>query len=64
MVEALTEQDAVGQARQRIVQGHMCDLGLRATLLGDVLSRANEAAVHHRTAHDRDDASIGKLLDP
>ena len=28
MVEPLIEQDAIGQARQRIVPSHVCDLGL------------------------------------
>ena len=61
LLEVLVEQDPVGQAGQRIMMGHVRDLGLGAALLGDVLMRGDRAAVGHRPHGDGDAAAVAEL---
>ena len=63
LLQPLIQQRAIGQRGQRIVQRHVRDLGLRATLLGDVLVRGDYAAVDHRLYRDRNEAPVGQLAD-
>ena len=63
ILEPFVEQHAVGQAGQRVVQGHMGDLGLRATLLGDVVMGGHGAAAGHRLGGHGDVAAIAQLVD-
>ena len=59
--QPIVEQDAVGQAGQRVVQRHVGDLGLGAALLGDVLVGGDRAAVGHRLHGDGDRAPVAEL---
>ena len=61
LLEALVEQHAVGQVRQRIVQRHVHDLGFRAALRRDVLVREDPPAVRHLPLGYVDDAAVGEL---
>src|SRR4029079_5837153 len=63
LLQPLIQQRAIGQRGQRIVQRHVRDLGLRATLLSDVLVRGDYAAIDHRLYRDRNVAPVGQLAD-
>ena len=63
MLQFLVQQRAIGQIRERVVKGHVRDLGVGASLLGDVLVGRDPAAIRHGLMRDGDDASIGKRLD-
>ena len=63
VLEPLVEQHAVGEVRQRIVQGHVHDLGLGAALLGDVLVRGDDAAVAQALPGHGDAAAVGERAD-
>ena len=56
------EEAAIGKVRQRIVMGHMRDLGGDALALGHVFMGRNPAAVRHRIDGHQDAAPIGELL--
>ena len=62
ILEPLVEQHAIGQARQRVVQRHVGDLGLGLALLGDVVMRGHGAAVGHRLGGHGDVAAIAQLV--
>ena len=61
LFELLIEQDAVGQAGERVVMRHVGDLGLGAALLGDVLMRRDRSAVGHRPHRDGEAAAVAEL---
>ena len=48
MAQPFVEQSTIGQPGQGIMVSHMGDVGLRSSLLGDILMRADRAAVGHR----------------
>jgi hypothetical protein len=62
-LQALPQQDAVWQIGQRVMMGHMRDLGLGPALLGDVLVRRHPAATGHRLPRNADQSTIGELVD-
>jgi hypothetical protein len=56
------EQDAIGQVGERVVPGHMDDLGLGLTAFGDILVGRDPAAVRGRAIQAGDDATIVELV--
>jgi hypothetical protein len=62
-LQLLLEQDAVGQVGQRVMMRHVRDLGIGASLLGDVLVGGDPTAVGHGLMRDADDAPVGERLD-
>jgi hypothetical protein len=62
--QALAQQHAIGQIRQRVVARHVGDLPLRPGALGDVLVGRYPAAARHGTAQHRDDATVPQFHDP
>ncbi len=60
--DLLGEQDAVGQAGQRVMARHEGDARFRAPPLGDVFIGRDPAAIGHRLMNDRNDAAAAQLL--
>ena len=58
------KQDAIWQVGQRVMLGHMRDLGLGPALLGDVLVRRHPAAAGHWLPGNADQSTVGELVDP
>ena len=54
VLELGLEQQAIGQAGQRIVMRHVLDLRFGLLLLGDILVSGDPAAVRQRLGHDVD----------
>lgn len=52
------EQDAIGQIGERVVPGHVNDLGLGLATFGDVFVGRDPAAIRGRTIQTGDDAAI------
>ena len=61
VLESFVQQDAVRQARQSVVQGHVRDLRLGAALVGDVLMRRDDPAVGHALNRYGDAAAVCEL---
>lgn len=56
------EQDAIGQIRERVVAGHMDDLGLGLAAFGDIFVGHNPTAVRRRAIQTGDDTAIVEFI--
>jgi hypothetical protein len=56
------KQDAIGQIGQRVVAGHVDDLGLGLAAFGDIFIGRDPAAVRGRAIQTGDDAAIVELV--
>jgi len=63
LLEALTEQGAIGEVRQRVVVRHMRDLQFRLALLGDVFVGRDPSEVGHRSVPDLEGSPVPHLDD-
>src|SRR5262249_6840111 len=61
LLEALAQQHAVGEIRQRVVARHVRDALLGELALGDVLVGGEPADAGDRLVDERDDASVREL---
>jgi len=56
------EQDAIGQIGERVVPGHVDDLGLGLAAFGDIFIGRDPAAVRGRAVQTGDDAAIVEIV--
>jgi len=63
ILDAIAQQDAVGQIGQAVVARHVRDLRLGVAAVGDVLMRRHPTAARDRLIDQADDAAIAKLDD-
>lgn len=63
LLEALAEQGAIGEVRQRVVVRHMRDLQFRFALLGDVFVGRDPPEIGHRSVPDLEGSPVLHLDD-
>src|SRR5260370_24344792 len=64
MLHPLPEQDGIWQVSQRVVMGHIGDLGFGPPLLGNVEMRRYPPAAGHWLSRNADQTAIRELVDP
>ena len=62
--QPLLEQHAIWQVGERVVQGHIGNLGFRPPLLGDVEVCCHPPAAGHGLSSDTDKSAVGQFIDP